>query len=61
MNKVVNIITKNCKDSAFHYWKSKSSVERIEALEFLRNQTIVFQNDNKGLQRVFRVIERKQG
>ena len=61
MEKVITITDKTQKISDYLYWKSKRPAERIEALEFLRDQYIQSQNVDKGFQRVFRIIEQQQG
>lgn len=46
------------------YWEGKTSKEKLEVLELLRQQYIKLTQPNgtaeQGLQRVYRVIERKQ-
>lgn len=57
MDKVVKIVDK--KDGGFdaEYWASKSSQERIEALEIIRNQYLTKNGIRQRLQRVCRIIE----
>ena len=56
MEKVVTITT-NKNQNDFNYWKSKSVEERLNAMEFLRQQYSNYENQlSEGLQRVFRVI-----
>ena len=60
MEKVVTI-TKHNKQNDFAYWKNKSIEERLNAIEFLRQQFSDYENQlSKGLQRVCRVIRKEQ-
>lgn len=52
MQKELKIISSFQKQSDLDFWLTKTYVERIEAIEFLRNQFLKFKNVNKGLQRV---------
>ena len=62
MEKVVKILNIKDKQSDFAYWQKKSHKERLEAIEFLRQQYIKTQKDAEPrLQRVCKVIERKRG
>lgn len=58
MEKVIKIVDR--KDAGFdaEYWAKKSSEERIEALELLRNQHLTKDGIRQRLQRVCRVIKR---
>ena len=50
-------------ETDIEYWKQKTPLERIQALEDLRQQYInLFLNGvQPGFQRVYKVIKRKQG
>ena len=62
MDKVVKITTLNNKNSDFEYWISKSYLDRLLAIEYLRSQYIKFLKDAKpGFQRVCRIIDQTQG
>ena len=46
----------------FMYWMSRSEVERLQAIETLRQQYINYKKDVQSrLQRVYRVVNQKQG
>lgn len=61
MEKIVVITHKDQPDTAIRYWQSKTPAERIEALEFLRKQYILEHHVDERLQRVYKIVERKQG
>jgi len=62
VDKVLKITTLKDKQSDFAYWVSKSYGERMDAVEFLREQYIKFKKDvQPRLQRVCRVVNQKQG
>lgn len=58
MEKVVKIVSRD--DAGFDaaFWKTKSPVERILALESLRSQYLTKNRIRQRLQRVCRVVER---
>ena len=61
MDKSVKIVQLKDKNSDFIYWSSKSEIERLQAIEILRQQYIHFKKDaQSGLQRVLRIINQKQ-
>ena len=53
--KVKNLIDKDQILDDLKYWLSKSPEERVEAVDYLRNQ---FHGSSERLQRVVRVIQR---
>ena len=53
MEKTVKIININDNTVDAEYWATKSSQERIAALEFLRNQMLTKNGIRQRLQRVF--------
>ena len=60
MEKVLKIVSLKDKQSDFAYWTTKSLAERMEAIEFLRQQYIKFKKDvQPRLQRVCRIINQK--
>ncbi len=62
MEKVLKITQLKDENIDFQYWKSKTEVVRLEALEFLRQQYINFHKDvQPRLQRVYRITNNKQG
>jgi hypothetical protein len=52
MQRTLKIVSKHRNQSDLEFWLSKSYAERIEAIEFLRDQLLKFKNVNKRLQRV---------
>jgi hypothetical protein len=61
MIKVLKIVSLKDKHSDFAYWTTKSLKERLDAIEFLREQYIKFKKDvQPRLQRVCRIINQKQ-
>ena len=62
MEKSLKITQLMDKSSDFIYWMSKTDAERLEAVETLRQQYINYKkNVQSRLQRVYRVINQKQG
>ena len=62
MEKSLKITQLKDKSSDFIYWMSKTDAERLEAVETLRQQYINYKkNVQSRLQRVYRVINQKQG
>jgi hypothetical protein len=60
MEKVLKIVQLKDKQSDFVYWQTKSIEEKLNAIEFLRQQYIKFDKNVKpGFQRVCRVINQK--
>lgn len=60
MDKVLKIVSLKDKETDFAYWLSKSPSERLEAVEYLRQQYNRFKKDVRpGFQRVCRVINQK--
>ena len=60
MNKSLKIVQLKDKNTDFLYWKSKSEIERLEAIEILRQQYINYKQDvQPRLQRVYRVVNQK--
>lgn len=61
MEKVLKITSIKEKQSDYSYWMTKTPQERLEAIEFLRQQYIKFKDDlQPGLQRVCRITNQKQ-
>ena len=60
MQKELKITTLSSHNSDKDYWNTKSYVERLEAIEFLRNQYINFTHANKRLQRICRITYKIQ-
>jgi hypothetical protein len=61
MEKVLKITSVKEKQSDYSYWLTKSPLDRLAAIEFLRQQFKNYQNDlQSGLQRVCKVINQKQ-
>ena len=60
MGKALRIISLKDKQSDYSYWMSKSFIERLYAIELLRNQYIKFNKDvQPRLQRVCRIVNQK--
>jgi hypothetical protein len=60
MKKNLKIVSLKDRNSDLDYWLAKTPVERLEAIEFLRQQYIKFLKDvQPGLQRVCRIISLK--
>ncbi len=61
MEKVLKIVRLKDPNNDYAFWEYKSEIERLEALEILRQQYINHQKDvQPQLQRICRVINRKQ-
>lgn len=62
MEKSLKIVQLKDKQSDFLYWSSKTEIERLSAIEILRQQYINYKQDAQSrLQRVYRIINKKQG
>ena len=62
MEKSLKIVQLKDKQTDFLYWSSKSEIERLNAIELLRQQYINYKNDvQPRLQRIHRIINQKQG
>ena len=60
MEKVLKIISLHDNRSDFEFWITKSDSERLQAIEFLRQQYFSFKKDvQPRLQRVCRIINKK--
>lgn len=58
----MKIVRLKDKSNDFLYWKSKTEIERLQAVETLRQQYINYKKDvQPRLQRVYRIINQKQG
>jgi hypothetical protein len=61
MEKVLKITSVKEKQTDYSYWLTKTPLERLAAIEFLRQQFIDQKNEfQSGLQRVCKVTNRKQ-
>ena len=61
MEKSLKIVQLKSKNTDFLYWSSKSEIERLQAVEMLRQQYINYKKDvQPRLQRVYRIINLKQ-
>ena len=62
MEKSLKIVSLKDKSNDFIFWNSKSEIERLQAIETLRQQYINYKKDVQSrLQRVYRIINKKQG
>lgn len=61
MEKSLKIVHLKDKNTDFRFWMSKTEMERLQAVETLRQQYINYKKDvQSGLQRVCRIINQKQ-
>jgi len=60
MVKNIKITTLKQQGNDKEYWATKTPKERLEALDFLRQQYIEFTNAPKRLQRVLKITNLKQ-
>lgn len=61
MDKVLKIVQLKDKQTDFSFWSTKTDLERLSAIEILRQQYINYQKDvQPRLQRVYRIINQKQ-
>jgi hypothetical protein len=62
MEKSLKIVQLKDRQTDFLYWSSKSEIERLSAIETLRQQYINYKKDvQPRLQRIYRIINQKQG
>jgi hypothetical protein len=69
MRKVLSIATRaNEEEETARYWGQKSGIERLDALQRLREQYIklfkkeeLYRESRKGLRRIYRITRRKRG
>jgi hypothetical protein len=61
MDKSLKIVHLKDRTSDFTFWASKSEIERLQAIEILRQQYINYKKDvQPRLQRVYRIINQTQ-
>ena len=61
VERVIKITHLKDKNTAFTYWLSRTDIERLEAIEMLRQQYLNYKkNVQSRLQRVYRIINQKQ-
>ena len=59
MEKILKIGHLKDRQTDFNFWKTKSDIARLEAVEMLRQQYINFKKDvQPRLQRVYRIINK---
>lgn len=62
MDKSLKIVHLKDQGNDFAFWTAKSEIERLQAIETLRLQYINYKKDvQPRLQRVYRIINKKQG
>ena len=62
MVKSLKIVQLKDRSTDFMYWMSKSEIERLQAIEILRQQYINYKKDVQSrFQRVYRIVNQKQG
>ena len=60
MEKVLRITSVKAKENDFVFWQSKNALERLEAIEFLRQQYFSLTNNvQPRLQRICRITQQK--
>lgn len=61
MQKAVKIVGLRDRGTDYQFWLSRSIKQRLEAIELLRQQYINYtKNAQSGLQRVCRIVDKKQ-
>jgi hypothetical protein len=61
MDKVLKIVPLKDRNTDFNFWATKSDIQRLEAIELLRQQYLNFKKDvQPRLQRVCRIINKVQ-
>ena len=61
MNKVLKIVNLKDRNTDFAFWQTQSYLERLQAIETLRQQYIKFKQDvQPRLQRVYRITNQTQ-
>lgn len=61
MEKIVKITNLKDKNTDFKFWLTKTEIQRLEAVEMLRQQYLNYKKDVQSrLQRVYRIINQKQ-
>ena len=59
MEKVVNIVNKNNQTNDLEYWLSRPPIERLKAVEILRQQYIaLLPEDERRFHRVVNIVKR---
>ena len=62
MDKFLKIVALKDKSNDFHFWSTRSEIERLQAIETLRLQYINYKKDVQSrLQRVCRIVNQKHG
>jgi hypothetical protein len=61
MEKTIRVVNLSDADQLdIKYWKTKTPKEKLDILQYLREEYYSFKNENrKGFQRVYRVIEQE--
>ena len=61
MEKMLKIVKLKYSTTDFNFWQNQSDVNKLKAIEILRQQYINFKKDvEPRLQRVYRIINKKQ-
>ncbi len=61
MEKMLKIVKLKDSTTDFNFWQNQSDVNKLKAIEILRQQYINFKKDvEPRLQRVYRIINKKQ-
>lgn len=58
MDKVVKIVKLHSEETDYMFWKSKTGLQRLEAIEFLRQQYMKFTNASQRIQKVCTIIKK---
>ena len=60
MEKVIKITEKESAGNDKEFWAGKSHIERLEALESLRQQYLEYTNAPQTIEKVYRIVSMKQ-
>lgn len=62
MDKMLKIVNLKDRNTDFAFWQTQTDLQRLEAVETLRQQYIKFKKDvQPRLQRVYRIVNQTQG
>ncbi|WP_171608817.1 hypothetical protein [Limnovirga soli] len=62
MDKMLKIVNLKDRNTDFAFWQTQTDLQRLQAVETLRQQYIKFKSDvQPRLQRVYRIVNKTQG